>query len=85
MPTPSTFQKAGDALSNNRGKLAAGTGGLSIFLAVQLFASKTEVAALKDRLSEEHRDAMDREQLCEAKEKACVERFTRLVLRTNTP
>lgn len=65
-----------NAFQKNKGKLATTGGGLSLFLAIKLFATKAEVEMLRDRLAEEHRDAMDREQ-------ECVGRFAALVRPTN--
>lgn len=64
-------------IAKNKGKLATTGGGLSLFLAIKLFATKAEVELLRDRLAEEHRDAMDREQ-------ECVGRFAMLARPTNS-
>ncbi len=67
-----------DSLQNHPAKTGtAFGGGLSIGLALYLFAPKGEVALLKDRMAEEHRDNMDREAQCEA-------RFTAMLTRRGT-
>lgn len=77
------FQRAGNSISKNPGKVSASVGGgLSIGLALLLFASKDRVEMLEKRLVDEHIERMNLETACEERERGCVKRFERLALRT---
>lgn len=72
----SFIQRNGDKAKN----AVTGLSAAAVIWIYSTFPSQRQFDQMKERAAEEHRDAMDRENQCDTREKACFERFTRMAL-----